>query len=303
MEHRISYAAIGAFVIVLGGVLAAFLIWLAAGGTKQDYNTYAIYMSSGAQSLSRSSEVYFHGVPAGHVISITLNPKHPLKAQVLINVKESITLKTDTQAKVQSRLTGPSYIDLTGATEDSPMLTARPGEKYPVISTAPGTVDLVLNSARHIADQLSAVSDRLSDVLSKKNISAMSGSLANIRKISANMARYSDELGPVISNLNSTLAHARAASSRMPALVAQVQTTIQRYKALADKIGKVAGSVGHASHNLGSLAPNARGLLVELDQVMENLDELVRELKHQPNSILFGKPVHPGPGEKSPSGG
>src|SRR5690625_1985998 len=106
MEHRISYAAIGAFVIVLGVLLAALLIWRAGGGAKEDYNTCAIYMSSGAQSLSRSSEVYFHGVPAGHVLSVTLNPTHPLEAQVLISVSEGIELKTDTEAKVQSRLTG-----------------------------------------------------------------------------------------------------------------------------------------------------------------------------------------------------
>lgn len=303
MEHRISYAAIGAFVIVLGGLLAALLIWLAAGGAKQDYNTYAIYMESGAQSLSRSSEVYFHGVPAGHVLSVSLNPSHPLQAQVLISVEEDIILKTDTQAKIQSRLTGPSYIELTGGTANAAALVARPGEEYPVIPTTPGTVDVVLNSARHIATKLQAVSDRLNDVLSKKNVAAISESLDNIHKISTNMAHYSDELGPILNNLNATLVHARAASSRLPALMAQVQKAVVKYRAVADKIGQAATGVGTASRNLGSLAPNARGLLGQLDQVLDNLNVLVRELKRQPNSIIFGKPVHPGPGEKKPSGG
>jgi phospholipid/cholesterol/gamma-HCH transport system substrate-binding protein len=303
MEHRISYAAIGAFVIVLGGLLAALLIWLAAGGSKQNYNTYAIYMKSGAQSLSRSSEVYFHGVPAGHVMSVTLNPSHPLQAQVLIGVEEGITLKTDTQAKVQSRLTGPSYIELTGGSSNAPVLSAQPGEKYPVISTAPGTVDVVLNSARHIASKLQAVSDRLDDVLSKKNVAAISESLDNIHKISTNMAQYSDELGPILNNLDATLVHARAASSRLPALMVQVQKAVVKYRGLATKIGRAATGVGTASQNLGSLAPDARGLLTQLDQVVDNLNALVRELKRQPNSIIFGKPAHPGPGEKKPSGG
>src|SRR5699024_4301551 len=237
-------AAIGAFVIVLGGLLAALLIWLAAGGSEQAYNTYAIYMKSGAQSLSRSSGVYFQGVPAGKVISVTLNSDHPLEAQVLIAVKEGIALKEGTQARVQSHLTGPSDIELTGGPTDAPVLTVQPGEAYPVIPVSPGTVDVVLSSTRHIATKLEAVSDRLNEVLSKKNVAAISDSLENIQKISANMARYSDELGPILNNLDATLTHARAASSRLPALMTQVQKAVVKYRALADKIGRAATGVG-----------------------------------------------------------
>src|SRR5699024_560520 len=155
----------------------------------------------------------------------------------------------------------------------------------------------------HIARQLKTVSDRLSEILSDKNVKAVTESLANIRKLSNDLARVSDEIGPLIDNANATLVHARAASSRLPALITQVRAALTRYEKLADQIGRAVAGVGQASRHIGSLTPNAREMLMELNQTMDNLDDLVRELKHRPNSILFGKPVHPGPGEHTSSGG
>ncbi|MDN5865333.1 MAG: MlaD family protein [Gammaproteobacteria bacterium] len=303
MEHRISYSAIGAFVILLGGVLAILLIWLAAGGAQPSYNTYAIYLKSGAETLARSSSVFYHGVPVGNVLSVSLNPAHPQSAQVLVGVRDGLVLRKDVEATVQARLTGPSYIELTGGSRSAPPLTVKPGEEYPIIPVTPGTVDVLLSSARQIARNLEKVSNRLQVILSDKNVVAITESLTNIHHMTEKLSQYTDEFGSIVTNLNATLVNARAASSRLPALVASVQAALSKYDALAEKASAAAVGVTSAAHRLGTLAPNARGLLSQLNEVSENLNVLVQELQRHPNSVLFGKPVEPGPGESKPPGG
>lgn len=303
MGYKISYSAIGAFVILLGGGLAILLIWLAAGGARPDYDTYAIYLKSGAESLVQSSGVYYHGVPVGKVMSVSLNPAHPLSAEVLIGVSDDLVLRADVKARVKTRLTGPGYIELTGGSPDAPPLVAKAGEEYPAIPASPGTVDLLLKSARAVAQNLMDVSKKLETILSDKNVAAISDSLSNIHEVTNNLARYTGEFGSIVSNLDATLVHARAASSKLPALVAKVHTTMASYNKLAEQAGTAVKSVTRAASKLGSLAPNARGLLSQLDEVSENLNLLVQQLSRNPDSVIFGKPVHPGPGEAKPSGG
>lgn len=304
MEHRISYTVIGAFVLILGGVLAAGLIWLASGGVGASYNTYAIYLKSGAESLTRDSPVLYHGVRVGRVASVSLQPQHPERAQVLLNVRKKIVLKTDTAATVETRgLTGTGYVDLSGGAHNLPLLEAKPGQKYPVIPTKPGTLQSLTGMVRHVAEGVTGLTDRLSQVLSAKNVKAVSDSLENIRNLTSNLASRAAELDSVISNMDATLTNARAASSKLPALVTQLHATLASYRALAAKIGSAAGSVGKASNRLGALAPQAQGLLSQLAQVSQSLNALVEQLSRQPNSVIVGRTPHPGPGESGKSGG
>lgn len=304
MEHRISYTVIGAFVLILGGVLAAGLIWLASGGLGASYNTYAIYLESGAESLTRDSPVLYHGVRVGRVASVSLQPQHPERAQVLLDVRKKIQLKSDTTATVETRgLTGTGYIDLSGGAHNAPLLEAKPGQEYPVIPTKPGTLESLTGMVRHVAQGITGLTDRLNQVLSPKNVKSVSDSLANIRNLTSNLASRTGALDSVISNMNAVLTHARAASSRLPALMAQLHETLASYRSLATRLGNAATGVKRASNNLGALAPQAQGLLWQLSQVSRNLNALAEQLSRQPNSVIVGRTMHPGPGESGKSGG
>jgi phospholipid/cholesterol/gamma-HCH transport system substrate-binding protein len=303
MEHRISYAVIGAFVIILGGVLAAALVWLAAGGSGARYRTYAIYLKAGAESLNRDSSVLYHGVHVGHVTSVALDPRHPERAQVLLGVRENVSLKTDTEAKIEVRgFTGSGYIELSGGAPSAPVLHAKPGQKYPVIPAQPGTLASLTGAVHKVAGRLVELSNRLDKVLSDQNIAAIGTSLKNIRRLTSKLAARSDEVASAIDNMNATMSNARAASSKLPGLVAQVQTTIGDYDKVADKLGGAASGVKRASRRLGALAPKADNLVSELSRLSANLNALVQRLRRQPNILLFGAPAHPGPGESKSHG-
>jgi len=306
MEHRVSYTVIGAFVIVLGAVLVASLLWLAAGGVTGQSKQYVIYLKSGAGSLNSNSPVLYHGVPVGQVASVSLDPRNPTRARVVLSIEASAPIKEDTRAEVDTRgVTGSGYIGLSGGSPNSPLLKAPGDDKLPVIKTKESGITSLSSAAQDVAKHVTAVTKRLDSILSDKNIKSISDSLHNISVLTANLAQRSKDLDQAISKLNDTLGNARVASKKLPGLIDNAQQTIKTFNEVAGKIGNAAGGVGKTAAHLRLLAPQAQNLLQQLSQASNSLNQLLQELKRQPSSVLYGKPARPGPGEHAPknSGG
>ncbi|MGH8127387.1 MAG: MlaD family protein [Gammaproteobacteria bacterium] len=303
MEHRVSYTIIGAFVLVLGALLVVALLWLSSGGASGSYTDYLIYLKSGAGSLTRNSPVQYHGVPVGRVDGVSLDPNNPTRARVELAIRADAPIKQDTRAEVDTRgVTGAGYINLSGGSPGSPPLVAKPGEELPVISTQVSGAMSLTSAAQGVASNVIVVAKRLNKLLSDKNIESISNSLHNISVVTAQLAKRSRDLGEALQKLNATLGNTSKASKQLPALINQVQRTIAKFDVAAGKIGSAAGGVGKTSTRLRLLAPQAHNLLQQLSQTSSSLDALVEELKRQPNTLLFGKPVPLGPGEHSPHG-
>ena len=306
MEHRVSYTIIGAFVIVLGALLVASLLWLAAGGATGQYKDYVIYLKSGAGSLNSNSPVLYHGVPVGRVSSVTLDPRNPTRARVVLSIKADAPIKEDTKAEVDTRgVTGAGYIGLSGGSPSSPPLTAKTDDELPVIPTQVSSVTSLTSAAQNVAQHIIVVTKRLDTLLSDKNIKSISDSLHNISVLTDNLAQRSKDLDQAIRNLNDTLGNARVASKKLPELIDKAQQTIATFNEAAGKIGDAAGGVDKTATHLRLLAPQAQSLLQQLSQTSNSLNQLLLELKRQPSSVLFGRPARLGPGEHTPqnSGG
>jgi phospholipid/cholesterol/gamma-HCH transport system substrate-binding protein len=306
MEHRVSYTIIGAFVIVLGALLVAALLWLAAGGATGQYKDYLIYLKSGAGSLNSNSPVLYHGVPVGRVSNVTLDPDNPTRARVVLSIKSDAPIKRDTKAEVDTRgVTGAGYISLSGGSPNSPPLQAPAEGELPVIPTQVSSVTSLTTAAQDVAKRIIVVTKRLDAMLSDKNIKSISDSLHNISVLTSNLAQRSKDLDLAISNLNGTLGNARVASKQLPQLIDKAQQTIETFNKVADKIGDAAGGVGKTATHLRMLAPQAQNLIQQLSKTSRSLNQLLDELKRQPNTLLFGKPEPLGPGEHPPqnSGG
>ncbi|MGH8427998.1 MAG: MlaD family protein [Gammaproteobacteria bacterium] len=303
MGHRVSYSVIGAFVILLGGALVVGLLWLASGGLARDYTTYVIYLQSGASSLSADSAVLYNGVPVGQVSSVALDPENPSRARILLKIREGTPVKTDTVATVETRgVTGSGYVELNGGKPETPLLKAKPGEKYAVIPTAPGTLASLTNAAQHAAQRIGEITDRLDAVLSEQNVQAISASLQNIRTVTANLATQSRQLDAALGSLSATLTNTQTATARLPALMNQIQTTITSFHAVAGKADAALASVNRTANGLGQLTPQAQDLFSKLNQATESLNALLQTLNANPNSLVFGKTPQPGPGESKGGG-
>lgn len=303
MEHRVSYTVIGAFVLALGGILVAGLLWLAAGGATTRYETYALYLKSGAASLNRDSPVLYHGVPVGRVATITLDPDNPTRARVLLDIREQIPIKADVRADVETRgVTGSGYVNLTGGAPGSPALTVKPGQEYPVIPSQEGGIESLTTAAQRVAQRIMKLSGRLEQVLSDKNIKAIADSLQNIREVTANLAARSKQLDSAIEHLDGTLTNAQQASAKLPALINEVHATVSRVRVAVDEVGSAAGGVDKTTTRLRALTPQAAHVLQQLAQASNSLDALLQQLERQPSVLVLGKQQQPGPGEQGAGG-
>jgi len=303
MEHRVSYTVIGAFVIILAGLLVAGLLWLAAGGATTSHNTYLLYLKSGAAALNRDSPVLYHGVPVGRVASVELDPQNPTQARVSLAIREDVPIKQDTRAAVDTRgVTGSGYVNLTGGAPSSPKLTATSGQRHPVIRAKEGGAASLTSAAQKVAQRIMKISARLDKVLSDKNIKAISDSLQNIRDVTASLKARSKQLDSVLANLNGTLVSARKASGKLPALMDQVHATVARVQTVVTKIGKATDGVDRTASSVRQLTPQAAELLQQLSRASQSLNTLLQELDRQPSELVLGKPQQPGPGEKASGG-
>lgn len=304
MEQRVSYTVIGAFVIILGGMLVMGLLWLAAGGWNRSYTEYAVYFKTGASILGRASPVFDHGVPVGQVASISLDPKNPDRARVLLDIVKGTPIKEDTRAAVTSRgVTGAGYVNLSGGTPSSSSLTIKPGQPYPVIKTLPGAGGSLTESVHAVARKLLELTNRLNNLLSNKNIRSVSESLENIRQLTVNLAARASTIDHAVSGLDATLDNTRAATAKLPQLVHQLNLTLAGFRTAAARVATAANGIGTVAHGLRGLTPGAQALILRLRRTTESLDALLQSLRRRPSALIFGKSARPGPGESKPSGG
>jgi len=135
----VNYALVGAFVLVLGAVLIAGVLWLASGGAFQKkYDLYLAIEDESVAGLNLDAPVKYSGVDVGKVREIHLDPANPVRVILLFAIERGTPIKEDTVAvlKIQG-LTGIAYVELSGGARDAPPLGAIEGNPYPVIRTKP----------------------------------------------------------------------------------------------------------------------------------------------------------------------
>ena len=134
-----NYPLVGLFVIILGAVLIAGVLWLASGGAFQKhYDLYLAIENESVAGLNLDAPVKYNGVDVGKVRKIWLEPGNPEQVNLLFAIEHGTPIKVDTMAVLKTQgLTGIAYVELSGGARDSPPLTATDGNEYPVIPTKP----------------------------------------------------------------------------------------------------------------------------------------------------------------------
>jgi phospholipid/cholesterol/gamma-HCH transport system substrate-binding protein len=304
MEARAGYVAVGAFVLaVLGGILVATL-WLARVQFETQYQYFETHVAGPVSGLGTGALVRLNGIEVGRVARIGLDPKDPRLVTLLLQVRDTIEIHADSVASIETQgLTGVSYVEISGGTLGSPVLTTAAGQAYPQIASRPSSLQEVFDNAPQLVARLLVIADRVESVLDDKNRAAIAQTLDNIRDTTAVFDRRSKDIDQLIVDSGETMRNLADASATLKAslanldrtsgnadrLIATANTTFEHATKLASDLDAV---VQASRPGLRDLTTNATAQLDELlsdaRRLLASLNRVSTGLERDPSRLLLG---------------
>jgi phospholipid/cholesterol/gamma-HCH transport system substrate-binding protein len=308
MESKVSFAIVGAFVLLLGAALVGGVLWLSSGKSyRKSYETYVVYMSESVSGLNPDAPVRYRGVQVGRVKRIELSPNSGERVRLTLDIEEGTPIKQDTVAVLRTQgLTGIAHVELSGGSRDSPPLKAKAGERYPVIASGPSLLTRLDTALTELLHNVNDSSERFNAVLDADNRKALGQTLANLEVVTRTLAQRSQAIDASLANTEIAMQNLARASAELSGLADRVEQSADRFDRMSDKVSHasedVAGTVRAAGADVhrfaGETLPEARALIVELRELSASLRRFSTELEQNPALLVQGRPAaKPGPGE------
>ncbi|MGK2908652.1 MAG: MlaD family protein [Sphingobium sp.] len=293
METRSNNVLVGAVVLLLLAaiMIAAFWFSRVAGGDDVEYD---IYFKQSVNGLAKGSAVTFSGVPSGQIKDIELWKRDPGFVRVRITVKEGTPILQGTTATIQGSFTGLSEIVLDGAVKGAPPIVcpetnieAACPDGVPVIPTKPGAFGELLNSAPQLLQRLSTLTERLTEMLSDKNQQSISGILANVDRLSGNLADRGPEIAATLAETRIMVQKAGLAADEIAKLTATTNNLLdEQGRPLIGDLRKTIKSANGTIDTLNKTVAEAQpGVRAFSQQTMPEVGLLVRDLREMTRSF------------------
>ena len=280
METRANYVAVGAFVLACVIGLVVTILWLAGAQYSQEWAYYQTYFKGPVTGLGKGTVTRYNGIDVGRVTDLKFNPDDPQSVIVTMQVQPNLNIREDSQASIESQgLTGGSYVEISGGTAKSPVLTAKEGQEYPVIRAKQSTLQQLEQSAPEVVAKLNIAVTRLNDVLSDKNRKSLTNVLSNLDETTTAIAKRSADIDATIKNANTATANLRDASANLKPTLDHVDVTVNKFSKVADDAD--AFLKGDALSQLSSLINEMRRLVTSLTRFSD-------QLNREPTKLLFG---------------
>lgn len=303
METRANHVWVGAVTLVLLAALTAFIVWIAGWGLS-DRKEYDIFFPQAVEGLAEGSQVTFSGVPVGKVEEMSLWERDPQFVQVRISVQDDVPILQGTTATVLGSFTGVSTIQLDGARRGQPPIT-RPGrDGVPEIQPKAGGLGAILSNAPQLLENLSVLTERLTEVLSPENQRSIQGILANTNRMSAAIADASPRVDAVLSELELTLAQSTATLAQFEqvlgttdqmlnrdgaATMQELRRTLTAARGAAESLEATMNDVRPAARQMSeSTLPAAEAALRDLRRTTAALREVAEALETGGAGSLVG---------------
>ena len=308
-----NYPLVGAFVLVLGAVLIAIVLWLASGGAFQKkYDLYLAIEDESVAGLSLNAPVKYNGVDVGKVRDISLEPGNPERVNLLFAIDQGTPIKEDTVAVLKTQgLTGIAYVELSGGTPASPPLKAGPQSPYPVIQTKPSLSARLENVLSNVLAKLDSTSSSINAFLSDENKVAFKSALADIAVVSRTIAARKDTLDAGMASAARTFENASLASAKVGPAIERIERSAAAVEKMGTEVARTSASAGQTANEIGAdvkrftaeTLPELERLLGELGVLSASLRRLSDQTEGNPAGLLFGRTAVPaGPGESNSKG-
>lgn len=287
METRSNHVLVGGVVLALLIGLLAFIVWLAGFNTATEQR-YDIFFKTSVDGLAKGSPVNFSGVPVGKIQEIKLLPDSPEFVRVRISVDQETPILQGTTATIAGvGFTGVSQINLDGAIKGAPPIVEPGPYGVPVIPTKPGALGELLNSAPELLNRISALTERLTDLLNDKNQKSISGILAHVERLSGDLADRGPEIAASVAQLKVTLQQAGDAAAKIGELAETTNGVMSSdVKPAMANLNRATTAAQHTMESLDQAISDARpGVKAFSTQTVPQINQLVRNLAEMSESL------------------
>jgi phospholipid/cholesterol/gamma-HCH transport system substrate-binding protein len=287
METRSNHVLVGGVVMGLVVALLAFTAWLAGFNTATE-KRYDIFFKTSVDGLAKGSSVNFSGVPVGKIEEIKLLPDSPEFVRVRIAIEKDTPVLQGTTATIAGvGFTGVSQINLDGAVKGAPPISEPGPYGEPVIPTKPGALGELLNSAPELLQRLSALTARLTELLSDKNQKSISGILAHVDKLSGELADRGPEIAAALANLKVAVKQAGDAAEKVGHLADTTDGMMSNdIKPAIANFNRASAAAQHTLESLDAAVADARpGIRAFSSETVPQINQLVRNLAEMSESI------------------
>lgn len=309
METRASHILVGGFVLAFLAGLIAFAIWIAKVDLDAEYTDYDIYFDGSVSGLYKRSVVYYSGIPVGDVRDITLAPKNPQKVRVWIRLRAEVPVTEGATARLEFQgLTGVAYIELKGGPPGGAPLVPEGNQERAVIQAEDSAYQAVFESAPNLLKQAVKAVLQVQKLLSDENIASVSSTLKNTDRLTANLARGTDDIEAVVAEAREVMQRASEAARNISKLadsgdrlladdgkqlVAEASKAMQDAQVLLQRVdGLVAANEQNVTQFVSGSLPEVSRMIIDLRATARSLSRLMSRIEQDPAEILFG-------GEKS----
>jgi phospholipid/cholesterol/gamma-HCH transport system substrate-binding protein len=308
METRVSYAVVGAFVLVLSVAIVGGVLWIASGGvTRKNYDIYLAYFTESVSGLNRQAPVKYRGVDVGSVREIQLDPNDPQRVQLVLAIERGVPIKQDTVAVLSVQgLTGIAFLDLEGGTRESPLLAPKEAGGYPIISTRPSLFRRLDTGVSALVGDVSQTAESINLLLDKETRVALQGAIRDLEGIAHVVAGRSKAIDAALADGARAMANSAQASERLTRVVDQIGRSAEAVERAAGQTARAGEAVRSAAGDVSSGLAELRSetlrdlgrLIAEARAVTASLGRVSQQLERNPSALVVGRGVTPlGPGE------
>lgn len=269
METRASYILVGGFVLVFFAGIIGAVLWLAGVEIDERLAEYDVFFDGSISGLKEGNAVRYRGVPIGAVKRIDINRDNVEQIQVTIEIQETVPIKEDAVASLEYQgITGVAFIQLSGGTNQAPVLTAKPDQDRPVIPSKASQLEQLFKQAPELLERFIGLVDRAGLILSDENIRSVTGVLGNVDSFTGALTESSADIQDILSESAGTLTQLRTTMSEAETLLAAFSDRSERLAELTEgtleDASKVIESAVGAMANVEAMTVEGRDMINEI---------------------------------------
>ncbi|MBL8771817.1 MAG: MCE family protein [Phenylobacterium sp.] len=311
MERNANYALVGLSTLILTAALAVFIVWLARLRINAEYDLYDVVFQGPVRGLNEGGEVHFNGIKVGEVVRIALDQTNPRNVIARVRVTEDVPIRVDSYATLEPQgITGLNYVQITSGTGTRQLLKdnaeaecetrrRRIGEEcIPVLKSQRSAISDLLEGGGTVLTRTIEALDRVNRVLSDQNIKTFSAALSDTQAFTAELR----ERKAIIADLQSAVQRIDTAADEIAKLSASTRGLVEgdgkrAISNVADAAEEASAAARDARAMIARLQgpttefatnglPQATAALIQLQTAAESLERLVNDIQSSPTGAL-----------------